>query len=62
MDLYSGRPDNTAGRLPREIRTYDFLDHLGIEYKRTDHEAANNMEACVEQGDRKIYTPEDPPE
>ena len=48
MILYSGRPDKTEGRLPREIRTYDFLDNLGIEYERTDHEAANNMEACNE--------------
>lgn len=46
MELYDGRPDSTDGRLPREIRTYDFLDNLGIEYKRTDHEPANNMEAC----------------
>ena len=48
MELYNGRPENIEGRLPREIRTYDYLDDLGIEYKRTDHEAANNMEACNE--------------
>ena len=48
MELYDGRPDSTDGRLPREIRTYDFLDSLGIEYKRTDHGPANNMEACNE--------------
>lgn len=48
MELYKGRPENTEGRLPREVRTYDFLDDLGIEYYRTDHEAANNMEACNE--------------
>ena len=48
MELYDGRPDSTDGRLPREIRTYDFLDSLGIEYKHTDHEPANNMEACNE--------------
>ena len=46
MELYSGRPKDTNGRLPREIRTYDFLDSLGIEYSRTDHEPANNMQAC----------------
>ena len=46
MELYDGRPDNEEGRLPREIRTYDFLDKLGIEYKRTDHGRADNMEAC----------------
>lgn len=48
MELYYGRPDDMEGRLPREIRTYDFLDDLGIEYRRTDHEAADNMEACNE--------------
>ena len=48
MELYDGRPDNVEGRLPREIRTYDFLDKLGIEYKRTDHGRADNMEACNE--------------
>ena len=48
MELYKGRPENTDGRLPRETRTYDFLDKLGIEYQRTDHEPANNMEACNE--------------
>lgn len=46
MELYDGRPKNVDGRLPREIRTYDFLDKLGIKYKRTDHEPANTMEAC----------------
>ena len=48
MELYNGRPEDVEGRLPREIRTYDFLDELGIEYLRTDHEPANNMEACNE--------------
>lgn len=48
MELYDGRPENGEGRLEREIRTYDFLDNLGIKYKRTDHEAATTMEACNE--------------
>ena len=46
MELYEGRPANESGRLEREIRTYDFLDRLGIRYQRTDHERADNMEAC----------------
>ena len=46
MELFEGRPENTEGRLPREIRTYDLLDELGIAYQRTDHEPADNMEAC----------------
>ena len=48
MELFNGRPENLDGRLPREVRTYDYLDNLGIVYKRTDHEPANNMEACNE--------------
>ncbi len=46
MELYTGRPETAEGRLPREIRTYDYLDGLGIGYQRTDHERADNMEAC----------------
>ncbi len=46
MELFNGRPESTEGRLAREVRTYDYLDKLGIEYKRTDHEPADNMEAC----------------
>ena len=46
MELFTGHPENTEGRFPREIRTYDFLDRLGILYQRTDHERADNMEAC----------------
>ena len=48
MELFNGRPADVKERLPREIRTYDFLDQLGIPYSRTDHEAATNMEACEE--------------
>ena len=48
MEIYDRRPENMDGRLPREIRTYDFLDDLGIEYKLTDHEPTDNMEACNE--------------
>ena len=48
MELLNGRPENTEGRLEKEIRVYDFLDHLGIEYKRVDHEPAFTMEVCEE--------------
>lgn len=48
MKLVDGRPENTAGRLEKEIRVYDLLDFLGISYKRVDHEAAMTMEACEE--------------
>lgn len=48
MELSDGRPEKIEGRLEREIRTYDFLDSLGIKYNRTDHVAATTMEACNE--------------
>lgn len=48
LELKEGRPADCAGRLEKEIRTYDFLDELGIEYKRIDHEAAFTMEVCAE--------------
>ncbi|MCI5934580.1 MAG: prolyl-tRNA synthetase associated domain-containing protein, partial [Lachnospiraceae bacterium] len=44
--LYTGRPADESGRLPKEIRTYDFLDSLGISYKRLDHDAMPTIEAC----------------
>ena len=48
MELYKGRPSSCENRQSREIRVYDFLDRLGIEYERADHEAAENMEVCKE--------------
>ena len=48
MTIYNGRPESTTGRLDKEIRCYELLDSLGIEYKRIDHEAAMTMEACAE--------------
>lgn len=48
MVLQKGRPADTAGRLEKEIRSYDLLDSLGIEYDRIDHEPAMTMEVCEE--------------
>ena len=48
MELQKGRPADTAGRLEKEIRSYDLLDSLGIEYDRIDHEPAMTMEVCEE--------------
>ena len=47
MELMNGRPANTEGRLPKEVRVYDFLDNLGIDYQRIDHEEAMTMEVCA---------------
>ena len=48
MELYHGKPEDLCGRMDKEIRVYDLLDSLGIEYDRTDHEAAGTMEDCLE--------------
>lgn len=48
MELQNGRPSNQAGRLEKEIRTYDLLDKLHVSYQRIDHEAAETMEICAE--------------
>ena len=46
MILCKGKPENIEGRLEKEIRCYDLLDFLGIEYERIDHEPAMTMEVC----------------
>lgn len=47
LTLLKGAPENFAGRLDKEIRTYKLLEQLGIEFERVDHEAAETMEACA---------------
>jgi Ala-tRNA(Pro) deacylase len=47
MELVLGRPESSDGRLDKEVRVYDLLDSLNIEYHRIDHEAAMTMEACA---------------
>ena len=44
MQLYKGRPDNEEGRPEKEIRVYDLLDSLGIEYYRADHAPADGSD------------------
>ena len=48
MQRMIGRPEDTTGRQPREIRVYDLLDSLGVAYERIDHDAANTMDVCRE--------------
>ncbi len=48
MKLEKGRPVNCDAREAREVRTYDLLDSLGLEYDRVDHERAETMEICSE--------------
>lgn len=47
ISVFHGRPADNAGRLPRELRVYDFLDGLGIPYDRADHNHADTMEDCL---------------
>ena len=47
-ELVHGRPGDAAGRLDKEMRTYDLLDQLGIPYERVDHEALATIDACGE--------------
>lgn len=48
MKLLLGRPKTNENRLPKEIRVYDLLDSLGIEYYRIDHSPANHFKECEE--------------
>ena len=48
MNAEKGRPADVSARLLKEIRSYDFLDSIGVEYYRIDHAPADKMEACAE--------------
>ena len=47
ISLHKGRPADTD-RIPSELRCYDVLDSLGIEYMRADHPHADTIEDCLE--------------
>ena len=50
MELLKGRPADLSDRTEKEIRVYDFLDSLDIEYFRLDHAPAfgSEEELCRE--------------
>ena len=48
MILENGAPQDLGGRLPKEIKTYQRLDKLGVKYARVDHDVAETMELCKE--------------
>lgn len=48
MELKKGRPKSGEGRLDKEIRVYDLLDSLDVEYERIDHAPAMTMDICEE--------------
>ena len=48
MVIKQGRPSDIENRIKAEVQTYDFLDNLGVEYARVDHEKAETMEVCAQ--------------
>ena len=50
MELYHGSPETMEGRSDREVRSYELLDRLHIDFDRTDHfdTPATTMEVCAE--------------
>ncbi len=48
LELKNGRPEDFSNRLEKEIRCYDFLDNINVEYLRVDHDKADTMEICEE--------------
>ena len=50
MELFKGRPADVSDRTEKEIRVYDYLDKLSIDYWRLDHAPAfgSEEELCIE--------------
>lgn len=48
MILQNGRPASAEGREEKEMKVYDLLDRLGIEYARTDHQPVGTIADCLE--------------
>lgn len=50
MEMFHGSPADMTGREEREIRVYEFLDGLGVDFMRTDHpdRPATTMEVCAD--------------
>lgn len=51
MQIKSGSPTTMTGREEREIKVYNLLDRLQIEYFRVDHDHTDTMEACEAVGE-----------
>lgn len=47
FEMHEGRPENTEGRCDAELCSYDLLDSLKIQYKRTDHPPADSLDVCA---------------
>lgn len=44
--LFEGRPANCTVRLQKELRCYDFLESLGINFLRVDHAPTDTIAQC----------------
>ena len=49
FEVLKGRPADLTGRCEAEIRSYDLLDRLKIDYMRTEHPPADTMEVCAQR-------------
>ena len=45
--IYKGSP-KAEGRLDKEMRVYDLLEKLNIDYERIDHDPTMSVDSCVE--------------
>lgn len=45
--IYKEKPKNISTREQKELRVYDLLESLHIEYERVDHQAAFTMKDCI---------------
>ena len=45
--IYKGRP-KSEGRLDKEMRVYDLLEKLNIDYERIDHDPTMSVDSCGE--------------
>lgn len=48
LNLYKNKPDDMTGLSEKEIKTYNLLDNIGVEFCRVSHEPADTMEICLQ--------------
>lgn len=46
IKIHKGRPEDLSHRLEKEIKCYELLDSIGVEYIRADHDEAFDMDTC----------------
>lgn len=48
LTLYKGKPDDVTGLFEKEIRTYNLLDGIGVDFRRVSHAPADTMKICLQ--------------